>query len=93
MADWLEILKEQRKEGQRMGRDVPRMLANPAITSDQAKTLFDAMERQAVFVETLRKVLEANNYEPDVVKAAEGLEELYADLAATVAEKVRALMA
>lgn len=93
MTDWINVLKEQRKEGQRMGRDVPKMLANPAITPDQAKTLFDAVESQAVFVEKLRKVLEANNYEPDVVKSAERLEELYADLAATVAEKVRALIA
>lgn len=93
MTDWLAILKEQRREGRRMGREVPKTLANPAITADQAKALFEAMEKQAVFVEKLRKVLEANNYEPDVVKSAEALEELYAELAATVAEKVRALVA
>ena len=38
MADWLEILKDQRKIGERMRRDVPKMLADPAIAREQVMT-------------------------------------------------------
>ena len=31
LADWLTILREQRKEGERMQRDVPKMLAESKI--------------------------------------------------------------
>ena len=45
------------------------------------------------FAEKLSHVLETKGYDPDTVKAAERLEELYVDLAASVAEKVKALRA
>ena len=89
MADWLAILKEQRKEGERMRRDVPRMLADPAISREQVMALFSAIEQQAGFVEKLVSVLDGSGYEPDVVSSAERLEGLYAELAETVAEKAR----
>jgi len=89
VADWLTILKDQRKEGERMRRDVPKMLADPAIAREQVMALFAAVEKQAGFVERLVQVLEDNGYEPDVVSAAERLEGLYAELAETVAEKAR----
>jgi F0F1-type ATP synthase delta subunit len=89
MADWLKILREQRKEGERMRREVPKLLADPALQREQAMALFEALEKQTGFVEKLVKVLEANGYEPDVVAAAERLEGLYAELAETVAEKVQ----
>lgn len=91
MADWLQILKEQRKEGERMRRDVPKMLADPDIARDQVMALFAGLEKQAAFVEKLVEVLEGNAYEPDIVSAAERLEGLYAELAETVAEKARAM--
>jgi len=91
MTDWLEILKQEKKTAQRMKRDAKKILGDPEILPDQAKTLFDALEKQADFVEKLRRLLDKAGYEPDVVKAAEGLEELYAELAATVAEKVRGM--
>jgi hypothetical protein len=91
MADWLDILKEQRKDGERMRRDVPKMLADPAIGRDQVMALFAALETQTGFVERLVAVLDGNGYEPDIVSAAERLEGLYAELAETVAEKARAM--
>jgi hypothetical protein len=89
LADWLEILKEQRKEGERMRRQVPKMLADPAIAREQVMALFAALEKQVGFVEKLVEVLDRNGYEPDVLTAAERLEGLYAELAETVAEKAR----
>jgi hypothetical protein len=93
VADWLEILKEQREEGERMRRDVPKMLADPDIARTQVMALFAALEKQAGFVEKLVEVLEMNDYEPDIVTAAERLEGVYAELAETVAEKARAMAA
>jgi hypothetical protein len=93
MADWLKILKEQRNEGERMRREVPKMLADPAITREQVMVLFAAMEKQAGFVERLTHLLEEGGYEPDIVSAAERLEGLYAELAETVAEKARSFEA
>jgi len=91
LTDWLEILKEQTKTGEQMGRDVPKMLANPDISEEQVKTLFSALEQQADFVEKLRVALEKFGHDFSVVKAAERLEESYADLAASAAEKLKGM--
>jgi hypothetical protein len=74
-----------------MRRDVPGMLADPAIAREQVMALFSALEEQAGFTEKLVAVLDGNGYEPDIVTAAERLEALYAELAETVAEKARAM--
>jgi hypothetical protein len=90
-SDWLKILKEQRKEGERMRREVPKMLADPAIARDQVMALFQALEKQIGFVGKLVRVLDANGYEPDIITSAERLEGLYAELAETVAEKAKGM--
>ena len=40
LTDWLEILREQTATGDQMARDVPKMLADPEITQEQVKALF-----------------------------------------------------
>ncbi|MBZ9701493.1 MULTISPECIES: hypothetical protein [unclassified Mesorhizobium] len=91
MTDWIEILKQQTTIGDQMSREVPQMLANPEINEAQVKTLFSALEKQADFVEKLRMALEKFGHDFAVIKAAERLEERYADLAASVAEKLKAM--
>jgi hypothetical protein len=91
LTDWLEILKEQTEAGERMGKEVPKMLSDPAITAGQVRSLFQALEKQAEFVEKLTATLEKYGYDFDIVKAAETLEERYVDLAAEAAEKLRAM--
>ncbi|MBZ9896698.1 MULTISPECIES: hypothetical protein [unclassified Mesorhizobium] len=91
MMDWIEILKQQTTIGDQMSREVPQMLANPEINEAQVKTLFSALEKQADFVEKLRMALEKFGHDFAVIKAAERLEERYADLAASVAEKLKAM--
>ncbi|MBZ9807555.1 hypothetical protein LB542_13955 [Mesorhizobium sp. BR1-1-9] len=91
MTDWIEILKQQTTIGDQMSREVPQMLANPEISEAQVKTLFSALEKQADFVEKLRMALEKFGHDFAVIKAAERLEERYADLAASVAEKLKAM--
>ncbi|RWO09752.1 MAG: hypothetical protein EOS07_11950 [Mesorhizobium sp.] len=91
MTDWIEILKEQTATGDQMSREVPQMLANPDISEAQVRTLFSALEKQAEFVEKLRMALERFGHDFSVIKAAERLEERYADLAASVAEKLKAM--
>ena len=90
-TDWLAVLAEQRTTGDQMSREVPKTLADPAITVEQAKTLFDALEKQVQFVEQLAKILDARGFDPDVMKACEDLGDLYAGLAAEAGEKVLAL--
>lgn len=91
LTDWLDILKQQTAIGDQMAREVPEMLANPDISEAQVKKLFAALEKQADFVEKLRMALEKFGHDFAVVKAAERLEERYADLAASVAERLKAL--
>jgi len=91
LTDWIEILKEQTATGDQMGREVPQMLANPDISEAQVKTLFSALEKQAEFVEKLRMALEKFGHDFPIIKAAERLEERYADLAASVAEQLKAM--
>lgn len=91
MTDWLDILKQQTASGDAMSREVPRMLDDPEISVAQVQKLFSALERQADFVEQLRMALERFGHDFPVIKAAERLEERYADLAAAVAEKLKAM--
>ena len=93
MTDWIAILKEQTTTGEQMARDVPAMLDNPDITEQQVKALFSALEVQADFVEKLRMALEKVGHDFPVITAAERLEERYADLAASVAEKLKEMRA
>ena len=91
MNDWIGILKEQTVNGDQMGREVPEMLANPDISETQVKTLFAALEKQADFAEKLRLALEKFGHDFPIIKAAERLEERYADLAASAAEKLKTM--
>lgn len=92
MTDWLEILREQTATGDQMARDVPKMLADPEISREQVKALFGALEKQAEFVEILTAALEKFGYDFAIIKAAETLEERYADLAAAAAEKLKGML-
>ena len=89
MADWLKILDDEIKAGDKMRKQVPKMLSDPEITIDQVKALFAALEQQAQFVEKLRAALESMGHDFPVVDKARALESRYADLAATAAEKVK----
>lgn len=87
--DWLEILKQQTETGDRMSRDVPSMLDDPEISEAQVRALFSALETQADFVEKLRMALEKFGHDFPIIEAAERLEDRYADLAASAAEKLK----
>ena len=91
MTDWIAILREQTAAGDSMSREVPSMLDDPAISESQVRTLFSALEEQADFAEKLRMALEKFGHDFAIVRAAERLEERYADLAATVADKLKAM--
>jgi hypothetical protein len=87
-TDWLATLREQAETGKQMAEEVPRTLANPDIALEHVQRLFQALEQQAQFVQKLAVILEESGYDFDIVDAAEALEELFADLAATAAEKM-----
>lgn len=92
-CDWLEILTQETATGERMEREVPDMLAHPDISEEQVRILFAALDKQAEFAEKLKQALEKFGHDFPVITAAERLEERYADLAAIVAEKLKAMRA
>ncbi len=83
MADWLKILDDEIRAGNKMRKQVPKMLSDPEITLDQVTALFGALEKQAQFVEKLKAALEALGHDFPVVDKARALEGRYVDLAAT----------
>lgn len=91
MTDWLKILDEEIRNGNRMRKLVPKMLNNPEISLDQVKALFSELEKQAEFIEKLKVVLEKMDHDFPVLDKASALEDRYVDLAGMVAEKVKAL--
>ncbi len=89
MSNWLNILNDEIRTGDAMRKQVPKMLADPAISLEQVKVLFDELEKQADFVEKLKAGLEALGYDFAIVDKATALENRYADLAASTAEKLK----
>ena len=89
MTDWLKILDDEVRTGSDMQQQVPKMLDDPAITVDQVKSLFSALEQQAQFSEKLKAALENLGYDFSVVDKAGELEEHYVELAASAAEKLK----
>ena len=89
MADWLKILDEEIRSGNKLLKAVPKVLSNPDVTVEQVKALFSELEKQADFVEKLKAVLEGMGHDFPVLDKARALEARYADLAATAAEKLK----
>lgn len=93
MTDWIAMLKEQRALGEQLANEIPRTLTAPGLTLEQATKLYQALEKQAAFMERFVRKLDDNSFDPDVILAAERLEDLFAELAADAAEKTRELQA
>jgi len=91
MTDWMAMLKEQRALGEQLAGDIPRTLTAPGLTLEQVTKLYQALEKQAAFMERLVRKLEENSFDPDVILAAERLEDLFSELAADAAEKTKEL--
>ena len=88
-TDWLKILDEEIKNGNKMRKVVPKVLSDPNISLDQVKALFAELEKQAQFVEKLKAALEALGHDFPVVDKARALESRYVDLAESAAEKLK----
>ena len=88
-TDWLKILDEEIKNGNKMRKIVPKVLSDPDISLDQVKALFAELEKQAQFVEKLKAALDALGHDFPVVDKARALETRYVDLAESAAEKLK----
>ena len=93
MPNWIEILHKQAETGEQMAREVPAILGDPHVTEQQVRALFDELDHQAEFVEGLRERLEKYDHDFSVIEAVERLEDRFGDLAAAVAEKLKAMRA
>ncbi len=91
VADWLKILDDEIRAGNKMLKVVPKVLSDPNISLDQVKALFAELEKHAQFVEKLKAALEAMGHDFPVVDKARALEARYVDLAASAAEKLKAM--
>jgi hypothetical protein len=89
VADWLKILDDEIRNGNKLLKSVPKVLSDPDVTVEQVTALFSELEKQAEFVEKLKTVLEGMGHDFPVLDKARALESRYADLAATAAEKVK----
>lgn len=89
MTDWVKILDDEIRTGNRMLKIVPKMLSNPDISLEQVRALFTELEKQAQFVEKLKAALERMGHDFPVVDKARALEARYADLAAAAAQKFK----
>lgn len=89
MTDWVKILDDEIRTGNKMMKIVPKVLSDPNISLDQVRALFAELEKQAQFVEKLKTALEKMGHDFPVVDKARALEARYADLAATAAEKFK----
>jgi hypothetical protein len=89
VADWLKILDDEIRSGNKLLKAVPKLLSNPDVTLEQVKALFSELEKQAEFVEKLKTVLEGMGHDFPVLDKARALEARYADLAATAAERLK----
>ena len=88
-TDWLKILDEEIRAGNKMRKIVPKMLSDPDSAVAPVKALFSELEKQAEFVEKLKAALEGMGHDFPVVDKATALETRYADLAASAAEKLK----
>jgi hypothetical protein len=91
VADWLKILDDEIRAGDKMRKVVPKVLSDPDISLDQVRALFAELEKHAQFVEKLKVALEGMGHDFPVVDKARALEARYADLAASAAEKLKAM--
>lgn len=92
MTDWLKILDDEIRAGNKMLKIVPKVLDNPDIRIEQVKALFSELEKQAQFVEKLKAALETMGHDFPVVDKARALETRYADLAETAAQKLKQML-
>lgn len=90
-TDWLKILDEEIKNGNKLRKAVPKMLSDPGVTVDQVKALFAELEKHAEFIEKLKTVLEGMGHDFPVLDKARALEARYAELAETTAAKLKGM--
>jgi predicted trehalose synthase len=87
-TDWNSVLKERGDIAKEIIRNVPPMLADPALTLDQATRLYHLLEQRAQEAEELAHALDQAEQSDELIEAAEALEDVFSDLAAAAAEKM-----
>lgn len=90
-TDWLKILDDEIRSGNKLRKAVPKLLSNPDVTVEQVRALFSELEKQAEFIEKLKTVLEGMGHDFPVLDKARALETRYLDLAESAAEKLKAM--
>lgn len=87
-AHWLETIRESGELAKRMATEVPKVLGNPDLTTEQANQLFNSINKHCLDVERLIDEMEDEDADEAMLDAAESLDDMWATIAEAVAEKL-----
>lgn len=90
-TDWLRLIQEQGEIAKQMAADVPRALADPDLTLDNASQLYGAVERGAQNLDRIVERMEDYDLDDALFEAAEALQDIWARLSVASANKVRTM--
>jgi hypothetical protein len=88
MQQWLDILREKNALAEQLGEKIPRFLAYEALTLDQATRLHIFLESHAREMEKLVEEIGEVDLPDALCQAAAALDDIFADLASSAANKV-----
>jgi hypothetical protein len=90
-TDWIAALKEQAQLAQRFAREIPKALANPELTLDQASQIYDFLEKAILDFHRIVEDMKKDNPDDALSEAARRLEDIWASISVVVMNKLRAM--
>lgn len=87
---YFDILREKGDSAKVLAKEVPRALADPEITLDQATALYQQLEQHAQSMEKILEVIKNDDEgdEAELLDPAQTLSEIYDNLARAAANKM-----
>lgn len=91
MNAWIDQLRNHGDYTRKMAADLPRALAIPELTLEQASRLYKLIEAAAQKFDAFLAKMDGENLPETACEAAEALENTWAAMAITAANKVRTM--
>lgn len=86
-VDWRAALAEQAEVVTRTAENVPRALADPRITREQARTIYKRVVEGSQAFEQFLELMAENCDDDDLYDAAEQLDDIWSKLVILAAER------
>lgn len=90
-TDWIAILREQGELTKELAAEVPKALANPDLTLDQASRLYRLVEKSAQDFDRIIEGMDEEDLDEALYEAADSLEDIWSALSVATANKVRTM--